>query len=200
MLFLFFIVLFLFIQSILLFLDVVWYLPCSNETWFAGQPSLSWMKFPAALNPPLLGEWAIPRYTVKFQCHPINLGIAMINHSFWMVYTTHLWWFGGWFIIVIPTLMEINHGIQSISFLIQLLRTSVRIEDAKKSCSIPSENFMVPHDIPGEIPKSFLSTSGGQRRWSHSSARWRREMTLSRSPHLPPKKRPMKGFVGLVDN
>ena len=43
------------------------------------------------------------------QAHPYvlklaNVGIAIINHSFLMVYTTHLWWLGGWFIIAIPTL------------------------------------------------------------------------------------------------
>ena len=32
-----------------------------------------------------------------------NGGITIINHPFWMVYTTYFRWFGGWFIIVIPT-------------------------------------------------------------------------------------------------
>ena len=35
-----------------------------------------------------------------------NVGIAIINHPFLMVYTTHLWWFGGWFIIAIPILRQ----------------------------------------------------------------------------------------------
>ena len=35
---------------------------------------------------------------------PINVGIAVINHPFLMVYTTRLWSLGGWFIIAIPTL------------------------------------------------------------------------------------------------
>ena len=33
-----------------------------------------------------------------------NVGIAIINHPFLMVYTTHLWWLGAWFIIAIPRL------------------------------------------------------------------------------------------------
>ena len=33
-----------------------------------------------------------------------NVGIAIINHPCLMVYTTHLWWLGGWFVIAIPTL------------------------------------------------------------------------------------------------
>ena len=33
-----------------------------------------------------------------------HVGIAIINHQFLMVYTTTLWWLGGWFIIAIPTL------------------------------------------------------------------------------------------------
>ena len=37
-----------------------------------------------------------------------NVGIAMINHPFVMVYTTHLWWLGGWCIIAIPTLLKIR--------------------------------------------------------------------------------------------
>ena len=32
-----------------------------------------------------------------------NVGIAIINHPCLMVFTTHLWWLGGWFIIAIPT-------------------------------------------------------------------------------------------------
>ena len=38
-----------------------------------------------------------------------NMCIAIINHSCLMVYTIytiHLWWLGGWFIIAIPTLKE----------------------------------------------------------------------------------------------
>ena len=36
-----------------------------------------------------------------------NVGTAIINHQFLMVYTNHLWWLGGWFIIAIPTLHEL---------------------------------------------------------------------------------------------
>ena len=35
---------------------------------------------------------------------PFNVGIAIINQPFLMVYTIHLWWLGGWFILAIPTL------------------------------------------------------------------------------------------------
>ena len=37
-----------------------------------------------------------------------NVGIAMINHPCLMVYTTHVWWLGGWFIIAIPTLIALQ--------------------------------------------------------------------------------------------
>ena len=37
-----------------------------------------------------------------------NVGIAIINHQFWMVYTTHFWWLGGWFVIAIPTLYDLR--------------------------------------------------------------------------------------------
>ena len=37
--------------------------------------------------------------------------IAIINHPFLMVYTIHLWWSGGWFIIAIPTLNQIQLSI-----------------------------------------------------------------------------------------
>ena len=33
-----------------------------------------------------------------------NVGIAIINHPFLMVYTIHFWRLGGWFILAIPTL------------------------------------------------------------------------------------------------
>ena len=35
-----------------------------------------------------------------------NVGIAIINHPCLMVYTTHLWWLGGEFIIAAPTLLR----------------------------------------------------------------------------------------------
>ena len=37
-----------------------------------------------------------------------NVGIAKIDHQFLMVYTNHLWWLGGWFIIAIPTLSPVS--------------------------------------------------------------------------------------------
>ena len=36
-----------------------------------------------------------------------NVAIAIINHPFLMVYTTHQWWLGGWFTTAIPTLPAI---------------------------------------------------------------------------------------------
>ena len=43
--------------------------------------------------------WGLPYRNLN------NVDIAIINHPFLMVYTTHLWWLGGWFIIAIPTLI-----------------------------------------------------------------------------------------------
>ena len=49
-----------------------------------------------------------PRIYIYFHVvKSYNVGIAIINHPFLMVYTTHLWWFGGWFSIAIPTLPAI---------------------------------------------------------------------------------------------
>ena len=38
----------------------------------------------------------------------INVGKTMINHPFGMFYTTKLWWFGGWFIIVLQCFTHMN--------------------------------------------------------------------------------------------
>ena len=36
----------------------------------------------------------------------VDVGIAIINQQILMVYTAHLWWLGGWFMIAIPTLQS----------------------------------------------------------------------------------------------
>ena len=45
--------------------------------------------------------WCVPSATptaTRTATKTTNVGVA-INHQFLMVYTTHLWWLGGWFII-----------------------------------------------------------------------------------------------------
>ena len=39
-----------------------------------------------------------------------TVGIAIINNPIVMVYTTHIWWLGGWFIITIPTLLWVKQS------------------------------------------------------------------------------------------
>ena len=39
---------------------------------------------------------------------PPNVGIAIINNPFFMIYTTHSWWLRGWFIIATPRLQYIQ--------------------------------------------------------------------------------------------
>ena len=52
---------------------------------------------------PPVGGWP---FVLVRQWNHGNVGIAIINHLFLMVYTTHLWWLGGWFLIDVPTLCQ----------------------------------------------------------------------------------------------
>ena len=75
--------------------------------WVNYNNPLTWKFQPVGDDLPIkniiYGFRSIREVVIKFA--QLYVGIAIINHQFLMVYTSHLWWSGGWFIIAIPTLL-----------------------------------------------------------------------------------------------
>ena len=86
----------------------IWIRPMVRWKWSPyGFPTLQALKGGAAVTVAEVKVWV---FLTKMGC---NMGIAIINHPLLMVYTTHLWWLGGWFIHAIPTLYTLRLWLQN---------------------------------------------------------------------------------------
>ena len=86
---------------------------CGPETWHRHEPGRFPTRSRTGRRPRWWAGWGTISTAFKGQNYSYyeeknklgNVGIAIINHPSLMVYYTHLWWLGGWFIIAIPTLL-----------------------------------------------------------------------------------------------
>ena len=83
---------------------------CPMKLWDAMYVSLNSLQYTSLKM--VITCYNIIYFSKESICRYNNVGKAIINHPFSMVYTTHLWWLGGWFIIAIPTLGIITINIQ----------------------------------------------------------------------------------------